>query len=474
MNFFGFGRKKEQNVYDAGNASISFSNRLRMSQSEELELANSLAVSLVTDELKENMMRDGFVIIPKIVDEKYCDIALSHINRSLGDNSLPKNRENPVPQMHLDTVPARQLRASIAALYNKSALSIIVDMLLGPTREAGRVHAGQVALRFPGDACDEAMVPNRHFQKGWHIDGLREPGKINNFSCLVGVLLSDVPEPLSGELVVFPGSHESISTHFVSGGGFEALRLRGDQMFNALELRESLTPKKPVGFCGRKGDIVIANYLTAHTVRFCFVFHPPMPPPPLTLCLSACVSISSFFSSLLSRLPSPQIAPNRSSSIRYACYFRIHSSAFEGNYTRYESIVDPWIDWQGLLEYRRENDEMTRAIERSLEEARAANGGSSSNSSSSNSSSSNGSSSSNVPVPTVFDPPAATEGGTLGSEEQQLRLAMQLSLADADRNPGGPLHGVHAAAESKSAEPAGSETEYEDLRRVLELSKLET
>ena len=60
-------------------------------------------------------------------------------------------------------------------------------------------------------------------RRGWHIDGCPSDfvkgmtdhyGTIHNFDCLVGVLLSDVPEPMSGELVVYPGSHAELAAHF--------------------------------------------------------------------------------------------------------------------------------------------------------------------------------------------------------------------------------------------------------------------
>ena len=82
-----------------------------------------------------------------------------------------------------------------------------------------RFHTGQLALRFPGDLCpgDSATASAAVFEgvrKGWHIDGCASGfvpgvtdhyGHIHNFDALVGVLLSDVPEPLSGELCIYPG-----------------------------------------------------------------------------------------------------------------------------------------------------------------------------------------------------------------------------------------------------------------------------
>ena len=68
-------------------------------------------------------------------------------------------------------------------------------------------------MKIPGASSDFALMPPSIVvalcHEGWHIDGCAsefEPGvtdhfgEIHNFTALVGVLLSDVPEPMSGEL----------------------------------------------------------------------------------------------------------------------------------------------------------------------------------------------------------------------------------------------------------------------------------
>lgn len=41
-------------------------------------------------------------------------------------------------------------------------------------------------------------------------------GTIVNFDVLVGCLLSDVPEPMAGELCVYPGSHHALASYFAN------------------------------------------------------------------------------------------------------------------------------------------------------------------------------------------------------------------------------------------------------------------
>ena len=73
-------------------------------------------------------------------------------------------------------------------------------------------------------------------------------GRIVNFDVLVGCLLSDVPEPMSGELVVYPGSHLSLAAYFAQVPS--ALRTpspptpRGRALQLALRLGSLTTPSE--------------------------------------------------------------------------------------------------------------------------------------------------------------------------------------------------------------------------------------
>jgi hypothetical protein len=62
---------------------------------------------------------------------------------------------------------------------------------------------------MPGsDKIEDLYDPSKWYVASWHIDGLhlKSKGEINSFDILVGVLLSDVEEAMSGELGYFPGS----------------------------------------------------------------------------------------------------------------------------------------------------------------------------------------------------------------------------------------------------------------------------
>jgi hypothetical protein len=169
----------------------------------------------------------------------------------------------------------------------------------------------------------EGEISHAHFEgirKGWHIDGCPNKfipgttdhfGKIHNFNVLIGVLLSDVKKPMSGELVVYPGSHEALAAHFrTQKGVLDKLRDKG---MDHLPTQQTDTLfKRPVVHCtGKAGDVFLANYMTAHL-----------------------------------------IAPNASPDIRYAVYFRVSGPRFDqtrdaggGNVG---AMLEPWGTWEGL------------------------------------------------------------------------------------------------------------------------------
>jgi hypothetical protein len=103
------------------------------------------------------------------------------------------------------------------------------------------------------------------------------------------VLLSDVPDKMSGELCVYPGSHEKMALHFAPPGVIEDVRVRGNKALPTGAGTDTLFGGAAAVHCtGRAGDVFVANYLTAHFV-----------------------------------------APNMSPHIRYAVYFRVHAPSLE-------------------------------------------------------------------------------------------------------------------------------------------------
>lgn len=301
---------------------FTFFNNDQMVMNHLMELTNkdlrterfmSKAIEIMTkDDVCSSLRENGFVKLTNVIDPNLLDDALGEVHFMLGQSKDVEVFQNKnVPQ-----------GPALSAVFNDSVLPFIFSFLFGcAVEEVQRTHGAQVALRFPGDGCmkDTRLSTNDHWKgvsKGWHIDGLPSDflpgmtdhfGEIQNFDALVGVLLRDVPEVQSGEVCFYSGSHQELAEWIgESPDRLELLKIHGmaalpksDQVFKEVS---------PFHGTGKKGDVFIANYMTAHL-----------------------------------------IAPNTSVNIRYALYFRIKSPRFgRGKQYCEESILNPWIHWPGI------------------------------------------------------------------------------------------------------------------------------
>ena len=252
------------------------------------------------------MVRDGFCLLRGAVPRGLLDVAVRAINAELAkgvDPSEVTGFKNGV------ALPALMVRPPVTDLYARSALPSLLRDLIGDHHAPG---AGQIALRFPGAMCvdDVSFTPAPWAQSAWHIDGMTDPqqrwakrGTLGNFTCLVGVALRDVPAPMSGNLMCYPGSHRVLEAWFNQDPG--ALEAVADQGEAALP--RFLPFEQPVQVCMKAGDVVVAHYQLAHSV-----------------------------------------APNTSPDIRYVVYFRVHAKAHKPGEYRPEAIRSIWLDWAGL------------------------------------------------------------------------------------------------------------------------------
>jgi len=127
-------------------------------------------------------------------------------------------------------------------------------------------------------------------------NGVKE-GTIGNFTALVSVLLSDVPEPNSGNFTVWPGTHRIFERYFQEYGP-ESL-LKG---------MPQVPMPDPVQITGKAGDIVLVHYQIAHGVT-----------------------------------------PNASPNVRYAIFFRLSHVDHEANH--WSCMTDIWLEWEGMREF---------------------------------------------------------------------------------------------------------------------------
>jgi tetratricopeptide (TPR) repeat protein len=286
----------------------------------------------LTPEQKKQFVRQGYVVIPGVVSQQKVTAALRAINQDMGRGV---SREDAAKAKSTTWCPSLMPMPVITNLFNATNAIQLVSSVLGQPCPA--VTAGQIALRHPGTLCTDPVTftPVPWWDKGWHIDGFHSKdngipkGQIRNFTCLVGVLLNDLPSEMCGNLAVFPRSHILLQDYFRTHGF--------DKVKDGLDSFPRLPLSKPVQITGNAGDVVICHYQLAHT-----------------------------------------IAPNVSPNIRYACYFRVTAPTMKtqtlppvpdalkdgADPHRPESMLNIWKDWPGVTPYVDPNEgEREGAIE---------------------------------------------------------------------------------------------------------------
>ena len=143
--------------------------------------------------------------------------------------------------------------------------------------------------------------------KSWHVDGWDEEahvkGKLDDFTMLVGVLLSELPGDYYGNFTAYPGSHRAIMYALQALGGpnkiFQHARQQPADQNPLATLVKKVSPflNKPEQIHAKAGDVLFVHYQVAHT-----------------------------------------IAPNISSDIRYIVFFRVNARDHTGY--RPEAMTD--------------------------------------------------------------------------------------------------------------------------------------
>lgn len=271
----------------------------------------------------QQLKQDGYIHLPGLVDSSLIKPALKEFVRNM--QALKAIKGNSIPSSS----------RFITDLYSESAIPYAMKKLFClDANEGAAMHqsAGQLAPRFPGDMLPPVEHPlagqelqlctlnhwNEH-RKHWHLDGCASEfkpgesdhyGRVGVFDALVGVLLNDVDEEMSGELCCYPGSHYALADYF-KHKGVDNLYLQGSSALPSGSLTDDVLLRPPVHCIGKAGDVFILNFMTAHFV-----------------------------------------APNTSPFIRYAVYFRptFSSTIPKGHNVDAPapSLTDPWVHWELL------------------------------------------------------------------------------------------------------------------------------
>jgi hypothetical protein len=244
---------------------------------------------------KQTFHDQGYLVIPGAVPRVMVDAALHAINHSLGQEGMNKE-ELPVLRSR-SYCREIQKEPVITDLLHRTPLVPLIESLVGPGNLLP-VGAGQIALRFPNPLFTDPAEPRGHLDGlGTGLNGL-EPGSYSrSFTALAVILLSDLPEPFSGNFTVWPGTHRFFEEYF---------RANGHEML-AEGMPKTPLPTGPHQITGRAGDAVITHHQLVHTA-----------------------------------------APNASPHIRYAAIFRLRHAACEQ--IGKDAYTDIWREWPGVRE----------------------------------------------------------------------------------------------------------------------------
>lgn len=245
----------------------------------------------LTYEQKQTLYKDGFIKLPGIVPRTLVYDALRAINASLGGEGIDPAR---LPILRAQSYcPELLSTAVITGLLNDSPLWSLAESAIGS--DAIRpIHSGQIALRFPVLGEPGPIRP--------HLDGMSTPtngvppGRILNFTALVGVFLSDIPHEFMGNFTVWPGTHRLYENYF---------RQHGPQ--SLLNGMPPVALPEPQQVTAQAGDAVLCHYQLAHG-----------------------------------------IALNTSPFIRYGIFFRLIHKNHDA--WQWECMTNIWREWAGMQE----------------------------------------------------------------------------------------------------------------------------
>lgn len=207
-------------------------------------------VTTLNDSQLNGLLDDGFVHLPDAVPQHLVRAARRAINSSLAADGL-----------HPDFLPAYAAQSFCPELRRSRAVLDLVEasdlwpMLRSLIAGGGvqRPKSAQIKLAFP-----EAPAASRSgADLKPSLDGVVPPslafpeGRVENYTALLVVCLSDLPAPDSGNLTVWPGTHRAYEEFFRTHGPESLVQGTPD-----IDLPE------PRQLTARAGDAVLVHYQT--------------------------------------------------------------------------------------------------------------------------------------------------------------------------------------------------------------------
>ncbi|MEM7128510.1 MAG: hypothetical protein AAF702_19410 [Chloroflexota bacterium] len=198
---------------------------------------------------KQSILTQGYVHIPGVVPQVMIDKALHAINHSIGEGMDAADMRTMRSRSYCTEL---QKDPVILDLLYKTPAWTLAESAIGQDK-IKPTSSGQIALRFPS-LVDPPPEPHPH------LDGMHSPhngvpkGEIRNFTMLVGIALSNVSAPYSGNFTVWPRTHTLFQDYFREHGPESLLKGMPD-----VELPE------PHQLLAKAGDVMLVHYEVAHS-----------------------------------------------------------------------------------------------------------------------------------------------------------------------------------------------------------------
>ena len=200
-----------------------------------------------TENWKENLRENGYMVFRRIIPEHLTNPALEVIKRDLRKNYDSKRKVEYNNRSFCPDLRAEQL---ITDLLEKSPIWKILDEAVGV--ENIEHDIGQIAIR-------QAHNVDKIYPPEPHIDGIPTPqngvtgNQISNFTALVGIFLTRQPREFAGNFTIWEGSHQTLENHFRERG-----RQAQDEGMPRIDFGE------PMQLICDVGDAILCHYQLAH------------------------------------------------------------------------------------------------------------------------------------------------------------------------------------------------------------------
>lgn len=242
----------------------------------------------------DSLRDDGYVHLPGVVPERLVRTARRAINSSLAAEGL-----------HPDFLPVYRAQSYCPELRrSRPVLDLVEESELWPLLRSliaqGDVQlpsSAQIRLEFPLHDGSSATEPTPSLDGIIPSSAAFPEGRVENYTALLAVFLSDVPGPDAGNLTVWPGTHRAYEEYF---------RAHGPETL--LDGVPRIDLPEPEQISVKAGDAVLVHYQTARSTSV-----------------------------------------NLSPHIAYAAHFRIRTARHESlaweNTAHWEPMTNIWQEW---------------------------------------------------------------------------------------------------------------------------------